>query len=274
MKFEDDSNLQKPVLFGGGEMGILTREKDWSKTIVGSPDNWPQSLRATLNILLNSKFPMFLWWGKELICFYNDAYRPSLGINGKHPGILGMPAKDAWTEIWDTIKPLIDQVLNDEGATWSENQLIPIYRNGTIEDVYWTFSYSPVYGESEKPEGVLVTCFETTKEVNAFRQIKESKNELDFAISAAELGTWDLNPTTGKFVCNDLMKQWFGLPFDREIDLQKGLMSVVEEDRQRVTESIQQILRSSSDKSFEIEYAVVDQGTEKRGICFQKEKFC
>jgi hypothetical protein len=67
------------------EMGNLIRAKDWSKTPVGPIDSWPQSLRTTLSIILNSKFPMFLWWGPELICFYNDAYRPSLGNNGKHP---------------------------------------------------------------------------------------------------------------------------------------------------------------------------------------------
>ena len=99
-------------LAGGGEMGALTRAKDWSSTAVGEPETWPQSLRTALSILLNSKFPMFLWWGPELICFYNDAYRPSLGINGKHPAILGMPAVEAWPEIWTIIKPLIDQGKN------------------------------------------------------------------------------------------------------------------------------------------------------------------
>ena len=83
----------------GGEMGRLIRELDWSKTAIGPVEKWPQSLRTTLSILINSKFPMFLWWGKELNCFYNDAYRPSLGINGKHPSILGQPAVMAWAEI-------------------------------------------------------------------------------------------------------------------------------------------------------------------------------
>ena len=110
----------------GGEMGSLMRAKDWSKTAVGSPETWPQSLKTMLGVILHSKFPMFIWWGPELICFYNDAYRPSLGNEGKHPGILGVPAAEAWVEIWDIIKPLIDQVLAGGDATWSEDQLIPI----------------------------------------------------------------------------------------------------------------------------------------------------
>lgn len=159
--------LQKPphilqFLSGSGEMVALTREKDWTNTSIGDPATWPQSLRTTLSIVLNSKFPMFLWWGPELICFYNDAYRPSLGINGKHPFILGMPADQAWPEIWDFIKPLIDQVLSGNGATWHKDQCLPIFRNGHMEDVYWTFSYSPVNDESGNVAGVLVTCTETT----------------------------------------------------------------------------------------------------------------
>src|SRR5690242_16755468 len=91
------------------EMTTLIREKDWTTTAVGPPATWPQSLRTILNVMLDNKFPMFLWWGPELICFYNDAYRPSLGNEGKHPHILGIPAEEAWTEIWTVIKPLIDQ---------------------------------------------------------------------------------------------------------------------------------------------------------------------
>jgi PAS domain S-box-containing protein len=162
-------------LQGGGEMGMLIRSKDWSATTIGNPETWPQSLRTTLSIILNSKFPMFLFWGPDLICFYNDAYRPSLGREGKHPDILGGRGEDYWQEIWPVIKPLIDQVLDGGEATWSEDQLIPIYRNGKIEDVYWTFSYSPVNDESGKPAGVFVTCNETTEKVNTFKRIEESE---------------------------------------------------------------------------------------------------
>src|SRR5688572_6977958 len=155
--------LQQPAFLSyPGEMAAIMLAKDWTMTAMGPPETWPKSLQTILGVVLHSKFPMFLWWGPDLICFYNDAYRPSLGQDGKHPSILGMKAVDAWTEIWDIIKPLIDQVLNGGDAVWSENQLIPIFRNGKIEDVYWTFGYSPVNDDSGKISGVLVTCTETT----------------------------------------------------------------------------------------------------------------
>ncbi len=152
-------------------MGALTRAYDWAGTPLGPPSQWPLSLRTTVNIVLNSRFPMFLWWGPDLIQFYNDAYRPSLGVNGKHPTALGQRGEECWPEIWPIIKPLLDQVLAGGEATWNEDQLIPFYRNGQIEDIYWTFSYSPVYDHNGEVAGVLTVCQETTRQVIAQRHL-------------------------------------------------------------------------------------------------------
>ena len=167
-------------------MGELIRSFDWSKTAIGSPDDWPHSLLTTIGILLNSRFPMFLWWGPELIQFYNDAYRSSLGNNGKHPKALGQRGEECWPEIWPTIKPLIDQVISDEGPAWSEDTLIPIYRNNKLEDVYWTFAYSKVCDETGRPAGVLVICNETTDKVISHRiltEIYEKEHRLNTQLS-------------------------------------------------------------------------------------------
>lgn len=168
-------------LEGGGEMGKLTRSFNWAATVIGAPGTWPQSLLTTVSIILNSKFPMFLWWGADLVQFYNDAYRPSLGNEGKHPTALGQRGEDCWPEIWQVIKPLIDQVLLTGEATWSEDQLIPIYRNNRLEDVYWTFSYSRVIDEPGEHGGVLVICTETTEKLKVLNDINEAKQDLEVA---------------------------------------------------------------------------------------------
>ncbi len=171
--FETSNDLY--FLSGGGEMGELTRNYDWSKTSLGSPEHWSQSLRLTVSMILNSKFPMFIWWGEDLIQFYNDAYRVSLGEDGKHPLALGQKAQECWPEIWSIIHPLIVGVMENGESTWREDQLIPIYRNGKIEDVYWTFSYSPIVSESKKIGGVLVVCTETTDKVTSLKSSKDSE---------------------------------------------------------------------------------------------------
>ncbi|CCH02534.1 PAS/PAC sensor signal transduction histidine kinase [Fibrella aestuarina BUZ 2] len=187
-------------LWGNGEMARLMRQKEWSQSRMGTPDTWPQSLRTALSILMRSRFPMFIFWGPDLICFYNDAYRPSLGNNGKHPSALGEPGEQVWPEIWGIIKPLIDQIMAGGDATWSEDQLIPIYRNGQLEDVYWTFSYSPIGDEAGQISGVFVTCMETTKVVQDQQRMAENSIRLNLALEASKLGVWEVDLVRNKSI--------------------------------------------------------------------------
>jgi PAS domain S-box-containing protein len=150
------------LIYSTGEMADLTRAFNWSETPVGPVEQWPDTLLITVNTLLASRFPMFLWWGDELTQFYNDAYRPSIAAD-KHPRALGRTAIETWPEIWPIIGPQIEAVMTRGEASWHEDQLVPIYRNGKLEDVYWTYSYSPVRDPDGTIRGTLVTCSETTQ---------------------------------------------------------------------------------------------------------------
>jgi PAS domain S-box-containing protein len=113
---------------------------------------------------------MFLWWGPELVQIYNDGYRPSFGSGDRHPRALGARAADTWTDIWHIIGPQIEEVRATGQPTWHENQLIPIERNGRTEDVWWTYSYSPVRDDDGSIGGVLVVVQETTARVKALAE--------------------------------------------------------------------------------------------------------
>ena len=163
-------------LSADGEMAARIRAFDWQRTPLGPPDTWRPTLKAMVRMALTTRHPIFIFWGPELICLYNDGYRPSLG-DEKHPAILGMPAAQAWPEIWSIIRPQIALVLRGDGATWNENQLVPIERHGHIEDVYWTYSYGPIDDE-DAPNGVggvLVICTETTEQVLSARRIEAER---------------------------------------------------------------------------------------------------
>ena len=147
-------------LAGGGEMGALTRAYDWSSTSLGPPETWPQSLRVTMRIVLNTHHPMFIWWGPDLIQFYNDAYRETMGPE-RHPSALGAKGRECWAEIWDIIGPQINYVMAGKGSTWDEDRLIPVTRYGRREDVWWTYSYGPI-DVGGKVGGVLVICNDVT----------------------------------------------------------------------------------------------------------------
>lgn len=156
---------------GGGEMARRIRDLDWSKTSVGAVDQWPESLRSIVRMMLHARQPMFLWWGNELIQFYNDGYIPSFGV-GRHPSALGQRGNECWAEIWPIIGPEIDGVIATATPTYHEDALVPIFRNGRMEEVYWTYGYSPVFDAMGVVAGVLVVVTETTSRVVALRRLQ------------------------------------------------------------------------------------------------------
>jgi DNA-binding NarL/FixJ family response regulator len=125
------------LMSGGGEMGALMRAHDWSKTPFGPVSSWPQSLRTALRICLDSRFPILIWWGPELRILYNDAWRPALGTT-KHPQALGAPGREVWSDIWDTIGPMLEGVMRTGQATWENDQLLlsPWLRRRKLLDLF------------------------------------------------------------------------------------------------------------------------------------------
>ena len=164
-------------LAGGGEMGERMRAHDWSGSPLGSPTDWPQSLRSVVGLLLGSKFPMFVAWGPELGFLYNDSYAEILGA--KHPDALGRRFYDIWSEIWPDISPLIDAALAGD-ASYHENLPLLMNRRGFDEQTWFTFSYSPVRDESGQVAGMFCACAETTSQVLAEAALRQDEARLSF----------------------------------------------------------------------------------------------
>ncbi len=159
------------IFAGGGEVGELMRQINWATTPLGPTENWPQSLRTALSICLLSRFPMLIWWGPELVMLYNDAYRPILG-SVKHPHSMGQRGQECWPEIWDVIGPMLEGVIECGEATWSDNQLLLLERNGYPEEAYFTFSYSPIRDESGGIGGIFTAVTETTQQLLSQRRMR------------------------------------------------------------------------------------------------------
>jgi PAS domain S-box-containing protein len=152
-------------------MAGIVRNFDWNGTPLGPVESWSDTLITTVNLVLASRHPMFLWWGPELIQFYNDGYRPSIR-DDKHPSAIGQRGTECWPEIWSIIGPQIESVMKEGISTWSTNALVPINRNGKLEEVYWTYGYSPVRDKAGAVQGTLVVCSETTEQVLSERRLR------------------------------------------------------------------------------------------------------
>ena len=152
-------------------MGERMRAFDWSTSEVGPPAEWPQSLKTAVSICIGSRYPIVLWWGNPAYTmFYNDGYIPILGVT-KHPGWLGLSGRECWQEIWSTVGPMLDSVFETGEATWSEDLLLVMDRNIPREENYFTFSYSPIHGDT-KVDGIFCACYETTGRVVGERRLQ------------------------------------------------------------------------------------------------------
>ena len=165
------SGMNAPVpawLESGGDMGALMRATDWSRTVFGPTTAWPQSLRTAISIMLESRFAMVVAWGPEFRFFYNDRYRPILGT--KHPASLGAPAAEIFPEVWPVIGPEFERVRRGE-AFAIDDWLLPLDRNGYLENCWFTLSYSPIRDETGGVGGLLAVVAETTGRVEGERRL-------------------------------------------------------------------------------------------------------
>jgi len=172
-------------LFSGrGECAALMRGIDWTSTSLGSPTAWPQSLRTIVPIMLASRFAMRVLWGPEFIFLYNDSYRPILGAS-KHPSAMASRTSDSFRELWSVVGPLFTRVYAGE-AIALEDTLLPLDRNGYLEECYFTLSYSPMLDDDGKIAGVLGVVHETTEHVVAARRLRTLR---DLASGASAVGS-------------------------------------------------------------------------------------
>ena len=203
-------------LKGGGKMGALLRAHDWTTSPVGPPELWPAPIRTTVSLMLGSSFPMFVAWGDGLGFLYNDAYIEILGA--RHPEALGRPFQAVWSEIWSDIEPLVHKALRGH-ATFLEDLPLVMTRNGHDEDVWFTFSYSPIRDDDGMVGGMFCANVETTGRVRtqerlvaSERAARENAERLQLALAAgAILGTWFWDPITDLFTVDEGFASTFSL---------------------------------------------------------------
>lgn len=187
-----------------GEMASRIRAIDWSKTSLGPVESWSPRLKASINICLTSGYPMYVWWGEDMVNIYNDAYIPLAGPSN-HPTFLGRPASEMWTEIWDdTLQPFLNGVKQNMTAVVHEDMLMSLERVGGVrENGYFTFSFNPALDDEGEFEGIICICNETTDKIvaqneltEAHTQAENARKELSDFIMQAPIGIATLSGPT------------------------------------------------------------------------------
>ncbi|MCK7589637.1 PAS domain-containing protein [Subsaxibacter sp. CAU 1640] len=244
-------------------MGHRIQAKDWSQTPLGDPNGWPAPLKHMVQVMLDNPFGMYIAWGPDYIQIYNDGYRPMIG--SKHPDALGNSAKATFPEIWDTIGPMFEGVMQGTPVRFTDLKL-QLDRKGFLEDCYFDFAYSPIRLDTGEVGGILVTVIESTEKKTAEISLRDKRDELEFVIEATDIGTFDYNPVSHTFKANKRLKQWFGLPLEEDVLLIDAMNAIVETDRERVSAAIQKALDYESGGDYDITYTVVNWLTKKETV--------
>jgi len=264
-------SIPKILQTGGGSTGELVRSMDWENHPLGPIENWPFELLNALGIMFSSKQPMFMWWSDELYQFYNDAYLPSFG-NEKHPQAMGQRGEECWPENWAIIKPQIDLVMQEGGSTWNDNHLVPFFRDGAVQEIYWTYGYSPIFNLDRKPVGVLTICTETTSEMTIKNALAASEERLNLALESGNIGFWDLDLKNDHvFLSDSLMNAWGVDTKTFKGTLAECMEFIHQDDRDNTSEKILHAITTHG--PYDVEYRVIRPDGEiiwinAKGRCF------
>ena len=172
----------RKLVIGTGEMAHRTRTLDWSSTSLGPVAEWSEVLISSVNLMLSCRFPAVIFWGPELLQFYNDDYLPLMAE--KHPKALGQAARECWKEAWHIIGPQFEAAYFRGETTYKENVLVPVTRDGRLQDVYWTYSYSPIYELNAEIAGILIVCHDVNGQVLALRALREQEVQAEHILQS------------------------------------------------------------------------------------------
>ncbi len=237
---------------GGGVMGNRVRTHNWAATSLGSIETWPQSLRTTLSIMLNSAFPTYVAWGPELTSFYNDAYLPILG---NKPDSLGRPFAEVWSEVWHVIGPITERAMMGE-ASYFEDLPLTLMRRGFPEETWFSFAYSPIRDETGGIGGILCTVHETTKRVHTETALRRSEARLQAVVDLVAVSPYTWNLATGELDWDARARAMWGLSPETPVTLDVWLAGIHPEDRHRVEANLAHCTDPAGDGVYHIDYRV------------------
>jgi two-component sensor histidine kinase len=169
-----------PFPIGGGELGELVRNFDWSQTSLGQISGWPPALRTATNIVLQTPLPMVMLWGQDGVMIYNDAY--SVFAGQRHPRLLGSKVLEGWAEVADFNARVLEICLAGGTLSLVDQELI-LHRNDAPEQVWMNLNYGPVLGDDSRPAGVLAIVVETSAKVKAEEDRRKAEEHLRLVIN-------------------------------------------------------------------------------------------
>src|SRR5579871_4446032 len=224
------------LIYGESQMAGLIRVHQWSLTPLGRIEDWSEGLLSSVNLMLACAFPSLVFWGKDLVQLYNDAFIPLLAE--RHPSGLGQRAEDCWSDAWQIVGPNLKRVMDARETVYHRNAVVPIVRDGKLQDIRWTYNYSPIFGSRGDVLGVLVICQDITSEVSALQDLKESETRTSRVLQSIGDAVIVTNAETRVTRMNSVAEQLTGWELeDARGELLADVFQIVNETTRQPVES-------------------------------------
>lgn len=224
----------------------LAESREYIRTIIEQAPVGIAMLKGPEHVIEIANPAILTIWGREesaLIGHPHEIARPELK---------GQPVNRWLREVYQSGKPQIN----------TEFTVRLRHKDGLREAIVNSI-YQPIFTDQGNISGVLVILDEITEQVLARRKNENDQQMLALAIDAGELATFYYQPATNLFSGNNLLKKWFGLSSDENIDLSVALATIVQEDRDRVIAAITNSLEKDSNGQYMIEYRIQNETDKK-----------
>ncbi len=236
--------IHRNLIQGKSQIADLIRAHDWSATPLGRVVDWSEGLLSSVNLMLACAFPSLVFWGEELVQLYNDAFIPLL--SERHPSGLGQKAEECWSDAWQIVGPNLRRVMDDRETVYHRNAIVPIIRDGRLQDIRWTYSYSPIFGSDGAVLGVLVICQDITREVGAAQDLRESETRASRILQSIGDAVIVTDPATRVTQMNSVAEQLTGWKLgEAKGELLANVFQIVNETTRQPVESPADKVRST-----------------------------
>lgn len=221
------------------------------------------SEKRALELFFDAPVAMGLLSGPELSII--SANPELLRLWGKTGAILEKPLVEALPELkGQPFSEILFQVYSTGKSAFGTSEKVVLNREGKLEDCYFNFIYKPIKDKKGRTHSIMIVAGEVTEQVQAIHAAQDISDRLSVALSAASLGSYDLELSTGKMDCSDRCKLNFGRSIEEDFNFPDLMEAILPKYRETVQKAVADAIANRG--IYETEYQIQLPTGEQRWI--------
>ncbi|MFY1046037.1 ATP-binding protein [Chryseobacterium sp. GP-SGM7] len=168
-----------------------------------------------------------------------------LTVWGKTSSILGLPLEEALPELKDQpYLSILDNVFTSGKTYVGDTAPVKLEIDGILSDCYFDFIYEPLKNTDGETIAIIVIANDVTERINKKTELENLNQQLEIALNAGHLGSYNLDIKTGKMTCSEICKSNYGLKKDDRFDLADLMNCILPEYQEVVSEKIKNSIKT------------------------------